>query len=62
MPDLAIASEHAAPTMPLATVVGTWLNRLSALCPVSRSACPAASELAGIARIDGYDVAPWLSF
>ena len=64
MTDLAIASAHAAQTMPqqLATVVAAWLNRLSAFYPVSRTACPAVSELAGITRIDRYDVAPWLSF
>jgi hypothetical protein len=39
-----------------------WLKRLSALGRVSRSACPAASELTGIASIDRYDIAPWLSF
>jgi hypothetical protein len=46
----------------IAHVVAEWAKRHSAARPASRSACPAASELAGITRIDRFDIAPWLSF
>ena len=39
-----------------------WLMRLFALGPLSQSAYPGAWELAGITRIDRFDIAPWLSF
>jgi len=39
-----------------------WLKRFFAVGPVRPSACPAAWELAGITRIDRFDIAPWLSF
>src|SRR3954453_6788848 len=63
MADLAIAPAHAAQTMPqrIAIMAAGWLKRLLAIRPVSRSAWPAASELARIASIDLYDIAPWLS-
>jgi len=64
MTDLAIAPAQASQTMPqqLANIAGDCLKRLSAFRPVSRLACPAASELAEIHSIDRYDIAPWLSF
>ena len=64
MTDLAIKSAHVRQTRPqhIANMAAGWLKRLSALGRVSRSACPAASELTGIASIDRYDIAPWLSF
>ena len=46
----------------IAHVPAEWLKRLFALAPVSRSAYRAAWELAGITRIDRFDIAPWLSF
>ena len=45
----------------IAHVLAEWLKRPFALGPVSRS-YRAAWELAGITRIDRFDVAPWLSF
>ena len=47
---------------PMAHVLAEWLKRLFALGPVTRSAHRPAWELAGITRIDRFDVAPWLSF
>jgi len=44
----------------IAHVLAEWVKRLFALGPVSRS-YRAAWELAGITRIDRFDVAPWLS-
>ena len=44
----------------IAHVLAEWPTRLFALGPVSRSAYPAAWELAGITRIDRFDIAPWL--
>ena len=51
-------------TMPqqIAHVLAAWLKRRFALGPVSRSPYPAAWELAGITRIDRFDIAPWLFF
>ena len=46
----------------IAHVLAEWLRRLFALGPVSRSAYQAAWELAGITRIDRFDIAPWLFF
>jgi len=46
----------------IAHVLAEWAKRLFALGPVSRSAYPAAWELAGITRIDRFDIAPWLFF
>jgi len=46
----------------IAHVLAEWLKRLFALGPVSRSPYRAAWELAGITRIDRFDIAPWLSF
>ena len=46
----------------IAHVLAERLKRLFALGPVSRSAYPAAWELAGITRIDRFDIAPWLFF
>lgn len=46
----------------IAHVLAEWVKRIFALGPVSRSAYPAAWELAGITRIDRFDIAPWLSF
>jgi hypothetical protein len=64
MTDLAITPAHGLQAMPhqIAHVIAEWVKRLSEVGPVSRSACPAASELAGITRIDRFDIAPWLSF
>lgn len=64
MTDFAIAPTQAFQTMPqrMARVVTEWVKRHSAIRPVSREVCPAASELAGITRIDRFDIAPWLSF
>jgi len=64
MTDLAITPAHASQTMPkqIAKMATGWRERLSAIRPVSWAACPAASELAGITRIDRFDIAPWLSF
>jgi hypothetical protein len=64
MTDLAIAPAQPPQTAPrqIANAVAAWLSRLSAVRSVNRTACPAASELAGITRLDRYDVAPWLSF
>jgi hypothetical protein len=64
MTDLAITPAHAWQMIPqqIAHVVAEWAKRHSAVRPASRSACPAASELAGITRIDRFDIAPWLSF
>jgi hypothetical protein len=45
-----------------AHVLAEWVKRLFALGPVSRSAYPAAWELAGVTRIDRFDIAPWLFF
>ena len=45
-----------------ARVLAKWVKRLSALRLLSRSAHPPAWELAGITRIDRFDIAPWLSF
>jgi hypothetical protein len=68
MTDLPIAPAHGTPahaleTMPqqIADVLAEWVKRLSAF-PVSRTVCPAASELAGITRVERFDAAPWLSF
>ena len=49
-------------TQQIAHVLGEWVKQLFALAPVRRSAYPAAWELAGITRIDRFDIAPWLSF
>jgi hypothetical protein len=38
------------------------VKRFFAFGPVSRSAYPPAWELAGITRIDRFDIAPWLFF
>jgi hypothetical protein len=46
----------------IAHVLAAWLKRRFALGPVSRSPYPAAWELAGITRIDRFDIAPWLFF
>ena len=46
----------------IAHVFAEWVKRFFALGPVSRSPCRAAWELAGITRIDRFDVAPWLFF
>jgi len=58
------AQFHWLPTsMPsFAHVLAEWPKRLIALGPVSRSAYPPAWELAGITRIDRFDIAPWLFF
>ena len=45
-----------------AHIVAERVKRLSALRLLSRSAHPPAWELAGITRIDRFDIAPWLSF
>jgi hypothetical protein len=45
----------------IARVVAEWVRRLFAFRPTSRSACPSASELAGITRVDRFDIVPWLS-
>ena len=45
----------------IAHVLAEWLKRHLALGPVSRSVYRAAWELAGITRIDRFDIAPWLS-
>jgi hypothetical protein len=49
-------------TQQIAHVLAEWLKRLFAFGTVSRSAYPAAWELAGITRIDRFDIAPWLTF
>jgi len=46
----------------IAHVLAEWLKRHLALGPVSRSVYRAAWELAGITRIDRFDIAPWLFF
>ena len=46
----------------IAYVLAEWLKRLFALGPVSRSPYRAAWELAGITRIDRFDIVPWLFF
>jgi len=46
----------------IAHVLAEWLKRRFAFGPVSRSAYPPAWELAGITRIDRFDIAPWLFF
>ena len=46
----------------IAHVLAEWVKRLFALGPVRRSAYPPAWELAGITRIDRFDIAPWLFF
>ena len=46
----------------IAHVLAEWVRRLFALGPVTRSPYRAAWELAGITRIDRFDIAPWLSF
>jgi hypothetical protein len=46
----------------IAHVFAERVKRLFALGPVSRSAYPPAWELAGITRIDRFDIAPWLFF
>lgn len=64
MTDLATMPGQGSQTMPqqIAHVLAAWLKRRFALGPVSRSAYPAAWELAGITRIDRFDIAPWLFF
>ena len=64
MTDLAATPAQGLQTtpQPIAHVLAEWVKRLFALGPVSRSAYPAAWELAGITRIDRFDIAPWLSF
>ena len=52
----------ARPVSSFAQVAADWVKRLSALRLPSRSAHPPAWELAGITRIDRFDVAPWLFF
>jgi hypothetical protein len=61
---MTVAQFHLLPTsMPsFAHVVAEWVKRFSALRLLSRSAHPPAWELAGITRIDRFDIAPWLSF
>ena len=46
----------------IAHVLAEWVKRLFALGLVSRSTYPSAWELAGITRIDRFDIAPWLFF
>jgi len=43
-------------------VLAEWMKRRFALGPVRRSPYRAAWELAGITRLDRFDVAPWLFF
>jgi len=64
MTDLATTPAQGLQTTPqqIARVLAEWLKRLSALGPVSRSAYPPAWELAGITRIDRFDIAPWVFF
>ena len=46
----------------IAHVLAKWVRGLAASGPVSRQAYLPAWELAGITRIDRFDIAPWLSF
>ena len=64
MTDLATTPAQGLQTTPqqIARVLAEWLKRLFALGPASRSPYRAAWELAGITRIDRFDIAPWLSF
>jgi hypothetical protein len=45
----------------IARVFAEWVRRLFAFRPTNRSACPSASELAGLTRVDRFDIVPWLS-
>ena len=64
MTDLATTPAQGLQTAPqqIAHVLAEWLKRHLALGPVSRSVYRAAWELAGITRIDRFDIAPWLFF
>jgi len=64
MRGLAITPPHSFQTTAqrIAHVLAEWPKRLFALGPVRRSTHPAAWELAGITRIDRFDIAPWLFF
>ena len=64
MTGLATTPAQGSQTTPqqIAHVLAEWVKRLFALGPVSRSAYPAAWELAGVTRIDRFDIAPWLFF
>jgi hypothetical protein len=46
----------------IAHVLAEWVKPFFALGPARRSVYPAAWELAGITRIDRFDIAPWLFF
>jgi hypothetical protein len=61
---MTVVQFHPLPTSvpSFAHVVVHWAKRLAALRLPSRSAHPPAWELAGITRIDRFDIAPWLSF
>jgi len=59
---VAAQSQRLPTAMPsFAHILAECVKRLSTLGPASRSACPPAWELAGITRIDRFDIAPWLS-
>lgn len=45
-----------------AHIMAEWFGVLRVFGPVTRTACPAASELTGITLIERHDIAPWLSF
>jgi len=64
MTGLATTPAQGSQTTPqqIAHVLAEWVKRLFALGPVRRSAYPPAWELAGITRIDRFDIAPWLFF